>query len=82
MASILLKNIPTRLHSRLKKQAATNGRSMNQEAQRLLEESLHDPLPPLPRRLPKPFQLRDPRTGRPHIPSVQEVVEMIREDRE
>ena len=38
--SILLKNIPPRLHSLLKKRAASNRRSLNSEILRTLEETL------------------------------------------
>jgi plasmid stability protein len=40
MASLVLKNIPERLHVRLKEEAAKHRRSMMQEAITILEESL------------------------------------------
>ena len=41
MPTITLKNVPDELHRRLKEVAAQNHRSLNREAIRLLEESLH-----------------------------------------
>lgn len=40
MASLLIKNIPPRLHARLKRQAAANRRSLNSETICLLEEAV------------------------------------------
>lgn len=40
MASLLIKNVPPRLHSELKKRAATHGRSLNSETIHLLEGAI------------------------------------------
>jgi plasmid stability protein len=40
MASLLIKNLPPRLHSQLKKRAAAHRRSLNSETIRLLEEAV------------------------------------------
>ncbi len=40
MASLILKNIPEKLHARLKEEAVKHRRSMMQEAIMILEESL------------------------------------------
>jgi plasmid stability protein len=40
MASLLIKNIPRRLHAQLKKRAAANRRSLNSETIGMLEEAV------------------------------------------
>ena len=49
MASILIKDIPTELHERLRQAALRDHRSLNKEVIALLEEALGPPavLPPL-----------------------------------
>jgi hypothetical protein len=52
MASLLIKNIPPRLHAQLKKRAAAHRRSLNSETILVLEEAIRetaftpDPIPP------------------------------------
>ena len=43
MATITLKNVPDDLHRRLKARAAQNGRSLNREAIRCLDEGTRAP---------------------------------------
>ena len=45
MATITLKNVPDDLHRRLKERAARNGRSLNREAIRCLDEGTRRPEP-------------------------------------
>lgn len=53
MAAIVLKDVPDRLHRRLKERAERNRRSMAQEALTILEQAMHD-VPPVV--LPKPIK--------------------------
>lgn len=49
MPALVIKNLPTDLHRRLKEDAYENHRSMTQQAIYLLEKGLHrvQPIPPL-----------------------------------
>lgn len=46
MASILIKNIPPQLHTRLKERAARHRRSLNSETIHMLEEAVAEPESP------------------------------------
>lgn len=59
MAALVLKNLPDRIHKRLKEEAARNRRSMGQQAILILEQALL-PLPPL--RPFKAFETKRPFT--------------------
>ena len=45
MATLKLKNVPDDLHRRLKERAARNGRSLNREAIRCLDDASRRPAP-------------------------------------
>lgn len=45
MATLTLKNVPDDLHQRLKERAARNGRSLNREAIRCLDDASRRPDP-------------------------------------
>jgi plasmid stability protein len=70
MASLVLKNLPERIHSRLKKQAERNRRSMAQEAITVLDRSLLE-VPPIvpPKKLIKPLK---PITGQMILDAIRE----------
>lgn len=60
MPDILIKDVPSPLHRKLKEVAARHRRSMTRQALVLLEESLHEAAEPV--RLPRPFKGRFPLT--------------------
>ncbi len=55
MPRLLIKNMPTEVHQKLKTRAAQNSRSTTKEAIYLLEKALFDEMP-APPKLPTPFQ--------------------------
>jgi plasmid stability protein len=55
MPSILIKNVPAKLHRQLKKQAENHHRSMNREILALLESAV--PLPP-PKKVTIPVAIK------------------------
>jgi hypothetical protein len=69
MAALVLKNLPDRLHKRLKKEAERNRRSMAQQAITILERSLLE-VPPIV--LPeKPITPLKPITGKMVLDSIR-----------
>ncbi len=61
MPDLLIRNVPPELHARLKAAAAAHRRSLTQEAIQIIESNLSS-VPPPPRILPDPIQLRRPTT--------------------
>lgn len=57
MPDILIRNVPPALHAQLKASAARHRRSVTQEAIQIIANNLL-PVPPTPRPLPNPIQLR------------------------
>jgi len=54
MAALVIKNLPEKIHRRLKDEAARNRRSMTQHAVLLLEQALETGETPAARRTPPP----------------------------
>ena len=61
MPDILIRNVPPALHAQLKASAARHRRSVTQEAIQIMANNLL-PMPPPPRPLASPVQLRRPTT--------------------
>jgi plasmid stability protein len=72
MSSLILRNIPPELHSRLKRQAELHHRSMTREAVAILEKELG---------VSSPIVLPDPIPAHPAL-TVREIERAIREGRE
>ena len=56
MAGLVIKDLPVKLHRKLKQQAAKNHRSMTKELLVLLERALYERTPPVA--APQPFKGR------------------------
>jgi plasmid stability protein len=57
MAALVIKNLPSRIHRRLKEEAARNRRSMTQHALLLLEQALENNPSARKREPPQPIDL-------------------------
>lgn len=79
MPSLQVRDLPDALYQKLRRQAATEHRSLAQEAVALLSRSLNLPEPPQARRA---ALLAEIKRNAPHMNQTPEPAALIREDRE